>query len=227
MGLRLDQTKSAIRDRRLEAVRADRAEIKQRRNTPLRLNKRTCSVNTAINQYGMRNGDVLLFRAVDIWGRLIAAGGRGEYSHAGMMVMVNDDPHCAEVIEGYGGRLVPLAYYVRQQPGRIDVFGTKAPVYNRQGACDVMKSLVGTRYGWGSLVSVFFRHTLISTLLPLAVDDGLPPRMPYFCSEAVSYAARVPFGGNFDPVLRLADSSTEPCDLPRGQLFTNYIATLV
>jgi hypothetical protein len=70
----------------------------------------------------IRDGDVLLFRAGRQWySRLIAIGGRAEYSHAAMAVWWHDSLMCVEMC-WTGGQAARLSARVAESPTGIDVY---------------------------------------------------------------------------------------------------------
>lgn len=185
----------------------------------------------------IRSGDLLLLRRGRSWThRLIAAGGRSQYVHAGMAAWWNRDLMCLEMVQWRGGRAVCLSHQVTLCPGRWDVY-TLTPVgrqsLDRGLAVRAMKRLTGTPYGWKALWGVIGRHLpLVRWLVPAPTEDpqihsarGLPPiRLePMFCSQAVAWAYRA---AGVDPAPNLPDRLTEPGDLARSPLF-RYRFTLV
>ena len=169
-------------------------------------------------------GDLLLFRRHG----LIAIAGRGEHSHAAKAAWWNDDLFLLEV-RALGGRAVTLSSQVERYPGRIDVFETNPDgrwtQYDRSAAVRFMKRFAGCRYGWVNLVLAALLHLpVVRLLVPADTDDSALSHRPPFCSQAVAMAERL--GGGVNPVQRLADRLTEPCDLARSP-FYRYRFTLL
>lgn len=186
---------------------------------------------------GIRNGDLLLLREGPRWyHRLIAAGGRTVYVHAGMAAWWKQDLMCLEMVGYRGGRAVCLSHQVVKYPGRWDVY-TLRPLgqqrVNRSLAVRAMKRLTGTPYGWEAVGRVIVRHLpLLRWFLPPPSEDpwivpagSLPPlpTEPMFCSQAVAWAYRL---AGVDPAPNLPDRLTEPGDLARSPLF-RYRFTLI
>jgi hypothetical protein len=187
----------------------------------------------------IRDADLLLWRhGADFFGRVIAACGRGDYSHAAMAAWNNGELHALEIRQFRGGREVLLGDQVREHPGRIDWYpigrrwsGERWPkadpatpdlCFDRQAAVRTMRSFVGCRYGWWNIVRVGLRHLWAVRLLAGVPSDVDYDRAPPFCSQAVAIATRA---GGVDPVPHLADRLTEPGDLARS-LFYEYGGTL-
>jgi hypothetical protein len=177
----------------------------------------------------IRDADLLLWRhGPDFVGRLIAACGRGEYSHAAMAAWKGGELHAIEIRQFRGGREVLLRDQVRQYPGRIDWYPISALVapemrFDRQAAVNTMRGFVGCRYGWWNILRVGLRHLWAVRLLVPVLCDADYDRGPPFCSQAVAIAARA---GGVDPVPHLADRLTEPADLARSLVF-EYRGTLM
>lgn len=171
------------------------------------------------------DGDLLLYRRRGV----IAAAGRGEYSHAALAGWWGDTLCCLEVRAGYGGRVVTLASQVRRYPGRIDVYQAdpehRWPHFDRAQTVQCMLQYAGENYGFGGLLRVAAYHLPILRLLVRPkTDDDAPALEAPFCSQACVTATRL--GGGVDPVPQLADEVTEPADLARSP-FYRYRATLL
>lgn len=183
------------------------------------------------------DGDLFLWRSGSVLhSHMIAAAGRGKYSHAEKAVWLRSSNRgrpeldvllSAGMLVG-GGRLVPLSDLVRRYPGRIDWFSVNPrnrwPQYDQVAATAFMARLVGQSYGFLGLALTALRHIpVVRQFLPVP-DDGDCPKRPPFCSHACAMADRI--GGGVDPVPHLADRLTEPNDLARSHLYL-YQATLV
>lgn len=175
----------------------------------------------------IRDGDVLMFRhGPSLYQKAIAAAGRSDYSHAAMAAWWGDELMVLEVTDGHGGRAVTLESQVKRFPGRYDVFRTnpsKRERYNRRGAVKYMRSLAGVEYGRKNLLRVALLHLPFVRWFSKPVTNDEENGSTPFCSQAVSAALRI--GGGVDPVLLLADKSTEPGDLARSP-FLEYVCTL-
>lgn len=172
----------------------------------------------------IRNGDVLLFRPQGpIW-RLVARGGRSQYSHAAMSAWWNTHLMCVEMTDS-GGRAQLLSNLIDKWPGTIDVFGVVAGRrYRRRQAVKAMIEITGVDYGWWNLFRAALAHSILlrSFVSPQFEDEDTCSRPP-FCSQAVSQAMRQ---GGIDPVPQLADRLTEPGDLARSAAL-EYRFTLI
>lgn len=175
----------------------------------------------------IRDGDLLLWRhSCRLASWLIAAAGRGEYSHAGMACRVGGELRALEVVQFHGGRSLLLSWHVDACPGRIDWYasGERWPEWDRQKAVKRMARFVGCDYGWWSVLKAGLRHVVVVRwLLPRITDDRVGNGRVPFCSQAVSIACRA---GGVDPVPSLPDRLTEPCDLGRTAFF-EYRGTLI
>lgn len=190
------------------------------------------TVDKAISGELLRDASLLLFRGSSGIARAIQIGGRGEYSHAAMLVWFRDEPFVAEVRELYGGRLVTLRSQVQRHSGKIDVyhagFNGLADVWrgDRPGvAVRRMTAFAGCDYGWWSVIQAAFYHLpFVRTRLdPPTDDDAEPTGLPPFCSQAVAMAYKA---AGVDVVHNLSDQYTEPNDLARSRFF-RYACTLV
>lgn len=174
------------------------------------------------------NADVLLFRGHGAFSDAIRASGRSLHSHAGLAAVVPfvDLPPwigCVETVEGYGGRVIGLAQYVRQYKGWIDVYRVTEPLFRRDTAiCWAWQHTINRPYGGRRLVKVALQYVpLLRWFVRPSHDDLLPLVDNPFCSAAVSAALRA---GGWDPVKNLADQDTTPGDLERADL--KYLFTL-
>ena len=170
------------------------------------------------------DGDLLLFRRHG----LIAVAGRGDHSHAAKAAWWGEDLFLLEV-RALGGRAVTLSSQVERYPGRIDVFETNPDgrwaEYRRTEAIRFMKRFAGCRYGWINLFLAALLHLpVVRLFVSPDTDDLAVCQRPPFCSQAVAMAERL--GGGVNPVNRLADRLTEPCDLARSP-FYRYRFTLL
>lgn len=179
----------------------------------------------------LRNGDLAQFRSQSLMSWLIKVGSHGVHSHSAM-VRVNGEHRIdlLEMVEGVGGRAVPLLSRVQQAPGRIDIFRpdtARWPELDLQGASNQMRLLTGQRYGRAGLLTLaamravglrFFFHRLAYQTDDTAESGQLP-----FCSHAICTAYRL--GGGVDPVPHTPDHMVVPAQLTNSLLFT-YLLTL-
>lgn len=160
----------------------------------------------------LQDGDVLLFRRP---GSLIATTGRGDYSHAGMVLVTHGRRLCMEVREWHGGRAVMLSRLVPIYADGIDVYRVKTTTVRLQGAVNAMMERMGSPYGYRGVWRAFLaRIPLIGRCCRSPVSGG------EFCSQAV--AASWAEAG-IDLVPRLADHRTEPSDLARSSLLNHVV----
>jgi hypothetical protein len=176
----------------------------------------------------IRDADLLLWRrGQGLVGRLIAACGRGIYSHAAMAAWIDGDLVSLETVQFRGARARRLADQVARHPGRIDLYRTNAAYlwdFDPSAAVDRMRAFLGCDYGWWSLWRAGLWHLpFVRLFVRPELDDEANGSPVPFCSQAVSIAYRA---GGVDPVPRLADRLTEPQDLARS-LFFDYLCTLV
>lgn len=163
--------------------------------------------------------------------RIIADATGGPYSHAGLIRRTRDNgTSCLDVlemIEGKGGRAVPLDSIVRRYPRSVDVYRpdlTHFPEFDPAGTVAYMHQLTGRDYGWWSLVKLIVRRVPI--LWHVFRSKSQDPRewtCAPFCSFAVAAAARI--GGRVDPVRNLSADLVTPNDLCRSLLW-EYAYTL-
>lgn len=158
-------------------------------------------------------------------GALITWFGRGEHCHSGKLVAVRGVWFVAEMVEGVGGRLWPLAAYAQTHSGLIDVYRPRAEGYNAGEGVDAMLAFVGRPYGWRAILCAFALHLpgVRHAARKWAAQPGR--NLPPFCSAAVAHADER--GGGVDPVPELATEHTEPSDLTRSGLYgPNYLLTI-
>ena len=190
----------------------------------------------------IRPMDWFLWRPTNIFGKAIAIGGRGQYSHASKAAWWGDDLYCLEMLQWRGGQAVPMSKYVREYPGRIDVYHTnwrdQYPEYNRTEALRYMKGFVGTPYAWANIWKASRAHLAFLRLFSqVEFGDDYDPsdkvkrhidlktdRGYAFCSQAGVMADNI--GGGVDQVPELSDRYTEPSDIAQTT-FNKYFCTLV
>lgn len=176
----------------------------------------------------LEEGDMLAWRPTGQIGYTIAARGRTRYSHVGVFCRCYGLPMVAEVREFLGGRVVSLPTQIREAVGDIDVYKVdtkKFPEFNREGAVRYMLQYAGQGYGYFGVLKLALLHTpYLCRLITRNANDEYVDDLPVFCSQAISAADRI--GGGVDPVLHVADNSTEPGDLPASHLY-EYFCTLI
>jgi hypothetical protein len=187
-------------------------------------------------KYDLNTGDIVLFRArpwrLDprswkgaLVGSLITWFGRSDYSHAGMLVACLGEWYVAEQVEGYGGRLQPLAMYAATHSGEIDVFRPVDPNYDGVKAAKSMLRAVGTPYGYRVILKAFAMHLPGVRHFAKSVARNKPWAGPFSCSGEISRAMDE---GGSDPVGDLPHEHTEPGDLARSPIINRgYLFTIV
>ncbi len=176
---------------------------------------------------------LLLWRRGGLGGRFIANADRAIYCHVATAYWtrdwLRDVLHSLEFLQWNGPVRKPLAEYVREYPGRIDVFRPNANSrwdYNPDAAIlrmvDLMREFEG-RYGWRNLrrVGWWFAPVLRLFGTPPSDDRANGNRAPH-CSMARSLIDQK---GGVDPVLNTPAYNTTPGDYQRS-LFFDYLFTL-
>jgi|ETNvirenome_6_85_1030632.scaffolds.fasta_scaffold60638_2 hypothetical protein len=194
----------------------------------------------------IEEADVLLFRhgnfpSIGWW---IGKYSQSPYSHVGLAHWENGVLNCVEFREFIGSRNKSLLKQVAINPDRIDVykpsrlfsepiiekendkFGIvwKDKVLTKEIRNNITQEaigLVGKPYGW----SVIWRN--IKSFIPflrLSQDQtkGNDIVNNFVCSTLITYAYRLHY---VDPIPFLADTYTQPGDLPRSNLF-HYAFTI-
>jgi hypothetical protein len=166
------------------------------------------------------------------WSRLIADSTGGPYSHAGLIRVRNGGPRreidVLEMLEGKGGRAVPLWSIVERFPGCIDVYTLnreRFPEFDPEAATHYMHCLTGREYGRRALAQLALRRSPILWHY-FAGDDAARPAehsWPPFCSFAVELACRL--GGGGAGILNERASLVTPNDLRVSHLW-QYAWTL-
>lgn len=188
----------------------------------------------------LRDADLLQYRAGGgLISRVIRVFGRSPYSHSAMVCMLGGAPWRVEVREFYGGRHDPLSTDVNRYSGKIDVFrpcsvfvkpardGTSGEyTLDAAGARRTMLELTKPgAYGYLGVLAAASRHLPgVRWLTKMSIDDKLERGWPPFCSQAYVYALRQNF---IDPVPFCPDYLTEPGDLTRSAILSNYLFTLI
>lgn len=173
---------------------------------------------------GIRDGDVLLFRARGPVAAVIRWATRSEFSHAALAVWVRPDPTdptrdrlmLVESREGSGCRMIPLSDAVAGGAARISLFVPRVDAY-RPAVVGAALDRLGQPYGWRSILrDAFGRLPLLSLVWrrrQYSTDDLEDAGVRVKCSTLVALAWRA---GGLDLVPNLADRSTDPGDLARS-----------
>jgi len=135
----------------------------------------------------IRNGDLLLWRPTNAFGRVIAAVTKSEYSHVGMAGWVFDDVLlCLQMIQWEGGSPKNLSLWVAQYPGKCDVYRLRR--MHGRIAAQAMARRIGSNYG-----AIDFVHIITRRLFAWACKHEMhtaPFDHPLVCSGAVADACR-------------------------------------
>ncbi len=171
----------------------------------------------------IQSGDLLLFRPKGgLFSRLITVGGRGPFSHAGMVIRFKGEPevYLAEMVVK-GGRCEPLRKSIKKWPGQYEwkkVDYEHFPEFKNIRAAIYMRRLARQKYGFFSICKAALLHLpIIRMFVRPDTNDQTIHRYPCFCSQAVSRACV--HGGGIDPVQMLSNRLTEPADLARAALW--------
>lgn len=170
----------------------------------------------------LQDGDVLLFRRPS---SVIATLGRGDYSHAGMILRTHGRVLCLEVREWYGGRAVMLSRLVPKYPSGIDVLRHATTMAKVQAAVGAMLEKTGMPYSYSGVLWLALQKLPLVSLLVRATTGGLHgewlvSRGSEFCSWAVADAWRQ---AGVEFVARMDVSKVEPSDLGRSPLLREIV----
>lgn len=174
----------------------------------------------------MRNGDGLWYRGNRLFSMLIRIATASVVSHAGLVVIDgNGEPQVGEVVEGAGGRLVPLRDAVEANPGRwywAPANRSRFPEYNGLDAATTICRMVGCKYGWWSIYCEAMWYLPGFRKLSYwrwykDLDRAFVDQAP-FCSTAVSIAAT---DGGVDPCPGRAPQWTTPQDTYQSWLWSS------
>lgn len=159
--------------------------------------------------------------------RLISGGDRTIYCHVGTAVTnFVGEVNSLEMLQWRGGVRHPLWKYVRDYPGRIDVFTPNAGerfVYDPDLAVAKMVELIQRPYGYCNLLRIGLSYLpLVRSLTTPSTDDEANGYHSPHCSMARVIADSA---GGVDPVRNTPAYATTPGDLGRS-LFYRYWYTL-
>lgn len=169
---------------------------------------------------------LLLWRPTSLFGRAMAKYDRSPYCHAGMAAVGLSITYSLEFLQWRGGVRRDLGEYVRDYPGKIDVYAPpKIPSYDPEAAVAGLRALIRThpKYGRRSLFRVSRWYVpgirLIGT--PQTDDTALNGGAPH-CSQARALADRM---AGRDFVHNTPPHMTTPGDYGRCPDF-RYLFTL-
>ncbi|MGD9635707.1 MAG: hypothetical protein AB7G28_26355 [Pirellulales bacterium] len=173
----------------------------------------------------MNDGDLLPFsgRRPFSWSIRIATA--SVVSHVGLVVIGDDgQPQVGEVVEGAGGRTMPLAEAVAAHPGQwywAPALRSRFPEYDGRQAAASMLRMVGSGYGYIAVLreAMWFLPILreLSYLRHVKNLDSAFNGGAVFCSTAVSLAAT---DGGVDPCPGRAPQWTTPQDCWQSWLWS-------
>lgn len=205
-------------------------------------------------QYGtaklfIEEGDILLFKGQSCVSWIIGRAGESTYSHIAMASWHNGDQkhqgllECVEFREGYGGRVVSLEQYVKDNDGVIDVYRPISPnkncwfdsemmrvvgnstIYKGKAITNEMRKLTGLPYGWRRILWIAQRKLPflrgLYNITSLMNDSDENETYPV-CSSIVAHCCRK---HGFDFTKNRSDQWTEPSDFARSSSLC-YLFTL-
>lgn len=157
----------------------------------------------------IRTGDVLLFQGKSWVSRVIRAGSKSAYSHAGLTAWWNDRLVVMQSA-GRGVEVLPVSTAVDQYDGRVDWYTVKAHLdgkLDRDMLFEEAVDKLGTPYASVGLLELMWRM-LIGTFRRTPDPKVRPEAM--FCSQYVSYCYRQ---AGVDLREDTEDACTSPGDL--------------
>ena len=176
----------------------------------------------------VRSGDLLLWRPTSLVGKIICLGTSigtrrwVRHSHASMAAWgMNQRLYHLEMLQGKGGRHVPLSRHVAKYPRSCEVWRPVNPSFDGEGAVRAMLWLMGQHYGWSDFAKIVLRNLLPHFVLPLPANTDDPDE-PRVCSTSYAWAARI--GGGVAPLPDQPDLVISPADLAQSG-FASYLAT--
>lgn len=191
----------------------------------------------------LQEADVLLFEhgAFPSVGWLIAKYSQSPYSHVGLASKEGKNWNCLEFREFIGSRKYPLEQYVKDQPGKIDVFRAchklvfpsfeyghvfdKELVFYPEIAhkiTDSARELIGQSYSWYLIYSMTASFIPFLRLKQKIKFEDESDTISFVCSTLVNYTYRRHYT---DLVKFLPDYYTKPGDIARSPVL-NYLFTL-
>lgn len=173
----------------------------------------------------MRDGDLLAFSGCRPFSWAIRIATASIISHVGMVVIGDDGrPHVGEVVEGAGGRVLPLAAAVASYPGRwywAPAERHRFAHYDGRQAAASMLRMVGSGYGYLAVLreACWFLPIIreLSYFRRYKDLDAAFHGGAVFCSTAVSIAAT---DGGVDPTPGRAPQWTTPQDCWQSWLWS-------
>jgi hypothetical protein len=179
----------------------------------------------------MQSGDAFWFSGTAPWSWLIRIATVSNVSHAGMLKRKqNGEIRLLDVVEGKGGRNLPFVDEVAKYPGQY-LWGPtqrdKYPEYNGIKAANFMEKLVGTPYGWHSVLWMACWHAPIIRDFVYMIHyrdiDKAFVNQPMYCSDSQSVATET---GGVDPVPDRAHQLTSPSDTLQSLLWGPKVALI-
>lgn len=196
----------------------------------------------------INEGDILLIRPKNIWGRLIAHSGYGLYSHAAIASWHSGTLECIEFKEFIGGRTISMDRAIDMYGNRIDFFRVlpeiieldftykhgniqeikKVKKLNSSLVTQYMRDITGLPYGWLRIL-VFLRRKVpfLRWCFSVSIDDRLNEQLSCghiypVCSTAIALSYNKMYT---DLVPFKSDHEVEPSDLSRSKML-QYMFTI-
>jgi hypothetical protein len=182
----------------------------------------------------LKEGDILLFRHKGLFGWLVSKYSASDYSHVGIVHVIDGEYYCLEFREFIGCRMYSLKEYIKENCGRIDVFRPAASIqfngtsisFNEEVAGKITahaKTYVGQKYSWYTIFFLLQQYVpFFRLLIRQSYIDNIDPKY-FVCSTLVAYLYRIYY---LDLVSYLSDSFTKPGDIARSPIL-KYKYTLV
>lgn len=179
-----------------------------------------------------RNADILLWRPVGLWTRLVARGTHGPWCHAaGVRWFRNgtDRLISMQYKEGMGGYMAPTRDEVARYPGKADVFRvTSIDDATRDAIADQLLDTLGGEYAWSNIRAIAWMYAPgLRWLADVpAVADWLEGRLAETGSMICSSHIAAGYWHHKIPFVKRPTGMVSPNDIGRSGV-TSYVGTLV
>jgi hypothetical protein len=183
-------------------------------------------VNGSHIQHFLKEGDILLFKHKGLFGWFVSQYSGSDYSHVGIVHILDGQYYCIEFREFIGCRMIDLKQYIQENCDRIDVFRPASYIYFNN---DVIrfdaeiagkitahaKQYIGHKYSWSTIFFLLQQYVPFSRLIfRQSYIDTIDPKN-FVCSTLVAYLYREYYT---DLVSYLGDSYTKPGDIARSPI---------